>query len=124
MNKRANYLTISARYARLTEVKQAERKLLMPSDTKLYYHPECAVDEVFFYNVTTINKDTLEIPERHRNNPNVRLGNIAYDIDGKKLDPNYARPVIVKRSAMEIAHKADDEWNRQHRKALIKKYGY
>ena len=96
----------------------------MPSDTKRYYHPECSTDEVFFYNVTTIHKDTLEVPERHRTNSGVRLGRVAYDIDGKKLDTNYARPVIVTRSAMEMAHKADDEWSRQHRQTLINTYGY
>lgn len=51
-------------------------------------------DEVFVGNVET----EKGVPEYLRRLRTVRLGEQALDIEGKKLDPNYMRPLFVGKS--------------------------
>ena len=63
-------------------------------------HPEQTADEVFVGN-----RHGTEIPAELAHIPSVRLGNHAYDIDGRRLPQSY-RPLLVGRGA------DYDEYNR------------
>lgn len=56
-------------------------------------HPEQADNEVFVGN-----HHGTEIPHELAHIPSVRLGSVAYDIDGKRLPEAY-RPLLVGRGA-------------------------
>lgn len=55
------------------------------------YHPEAKPNEVFVGNVKT----SKGVPEDIRHLPSARLGSVAYDIDGRKLDPSYMLPLLI-----------------------------
>jgi hypothetical protein len=58
-------------------------------------HPEQAADEVFVGN-----HHGDMVPQELSHIPSMRLGSIAYDIDGKRLPESYGyRPLLVGRGA-------------------------
>jgi len=65
-------------------------------------HPEQSSDEVFVGN-----HHGIDVPEELAHIPSLRLGTIAYGIDGKRLPESYScRPMLVGRGA------DYDEYNR------------
>jgi hypothetical protein len=63
------------------------------------HHKECATDEMFVGNTARQGAFFPELKEKGMKT--VRLGNIAYAIDGMPL-PEYYAPVIIKRSEADL----------------------
>ena len=55
----------------------------------MYYHKECKPNELYVGNAPA-NRDFSYLSKIK-----YRLGEQAYDLDGKKLDPLYTRPLLV-----------------------------
>jgi hypothetical protein len=60
-------------------------------------HPEQAKDEVFVGNTSS----TRGIPLHLRELTTIRMGEVAYDIHGLELSPDYMRPLFVHDSEAE-----------------------
>jgi hypothetical protein len=68
----------------------------------MLYHPDTRPDEQFVGNHVTWQTFLAEIAAL----PTLRLGAIAYDLDGKKISPNYMRPVFIGKSDYDRYDKA------------------
>ena len=66
-------------------------------------HKELKDGEIWVGN-TDVRKG-LKIPSRLATMKTVRLGEIAYDIHGNKIDQNYCRPLIIHKSEENLYNK-------------------
>ncbi len=58
-------------------------------------HPEQRPGEIFLGNARDQNEQRVEIPEYLLELKSIRLGKIAYDIEGHPLASNYCRPLFI-----------------------------